>query len=89
MFQHQCATQQLPAVLIGIADRRETPGEDRLDHARSSVRNGRTIATFFDDFDHLGQFELAYVAQSARNQSAAEAAFSRLFPKSQIKGGGG
>ena len=35
-------------------------------------------------FDHLGHFELAYVAQSARNQSAAEAAFSRLFPESEI-----
>jgi hypothetical protein len=30
---HQWAPQHLPAVLVGITDRWEAPGEDRLDHA--------------------------------------------------------
>ncbi len=35
-------------------------------------------------FDQLGRFELVYVAQSVRNHSAADRAFSRLFPTSEI-----
>jgi|SRR5581483_7364926 len=69
---------------------RDSASESRLrftyfDHGTATIKPFiRNLCSQRALFDHLGQFELAYVAQSARNQSAAEAVFNRLFPKSEI-----
>ncbi len=56
-----------------------------FDHGTATIKPFvRNLRSHRALFDHLRQFELVYVAQSARNQSAAEEAFSRAFPKSEI-----